>query len=82
MGPAPLAYLHGFASGPGSGKCARCRDWAQGRGIPFHAPDLNLPDFEHLKCGQVVLEPLHVTDTQSRVANAEEVFTQNDGRNS
>ncbi len=43
-----LAYLHGFASGPGSAKCARCRDWASARGIPFHAPDLNLPDFEHL----------------------------------
>ena len=42
-----LIYLHGFASGPGSGKCARCRAWARRRGIPFHAPDLNLPDFEH-----------------------------------
>ena len=43
-----LVYFHGFASGPGSGKSCHCRAWAQARGIPFHAPDLNLPDFEHL----------------------------------
>ena len=43
-----LVYLHGFASGPLGNKGRHCRDWAQARGIPFHAPDLNLPDFEHL----------------------------------
>jgi hypothetical protein len=43
-----LIYLHGFASGPGGAKGCHCRDWAAARGIPFHAPDLNLPDFEHL----------------------------------
>jgi pimeloyl-ACP methyl ester carboxylesterase len=43
-----LVYLHGFASGPGGAKAAHCRAWAQARNIPFHAPDLNLPDFEHL----------------------------------
>jgi pimeloyl-ACP methyl ester carboxylesterase len=43
-----LVYLHGFASGPLGAKAKHCRDWAQARGIPFHAPDLNLPDFEHL----------------------------------
>ena len=43
-----LVYLHGFASGPQGAKGSHCRDWAAARDIPFHAPDLNLPDFEHL----------------------------------
>jgi pimeloyl-ACP methyl ester carboxylesterase len=43
-----LVYLHGFASGPGGAKGRHCRDWAAARNLPFHAPDLNLPDFEHL----------------------------------
>jgi pimeloyl-ACP methyl ester carboxylesterase len=43
-----LVYLHGFASGPDGRKARHCRDWAEARGIGFHAPDLNLPDFEHL----------------------------------
>jgi pimeloyl-ACP methyl ester carboxylesterase len=43
-----LIYLHGFASGPQGTKGRHCQAWAEARGIPFHAPDLNLPDFEHL----------------------------------
>ena len=43
-----LVYLHGFASGPRGAKGEHCRGWAEARGIPFHAPDLNLPSFEHL----------------------------------
>lgn len=43
-----LVYLHGFASGPQGHKANHCRSWAGARNIPFHAPDLNLPDFEHL----------------------------------
>lgn len=43
-----LVYLHGFASGPGGNKGRHCRAWAEARGIPFHAPDLNLPAFEGL----------------------------------
>lgn len=43
-----LVYLHGFASGPEGAKGSRCREWAGARNLPFHAPDLNLPDFEHL----------------------------------
>ena len=43
-----LVYLHGFASGPQGAKGGHCRQWAGARAIPFHAPDLNLPDFEHL----------------------------------
>jgi len=44
----PLVYLHGFASGPGGSKGTHCRRWAEARGVPFHAPDLNLPTFERL----------------------------------
>ncbi len=43
-----LVYLHGFASGPNGSKGSHCRAWAEARGIPFHAPDLNLPSFEEL----------------------------------
>lgn len=45
---ASLVYLHGFASGPLGAKAVHCRQWAAERGIAFQAPDLNLPDFEHL----------------------------------
>ena len=44
----PLVYLHGFSSAPGGAKGAFTRRWAEARGIPFHAPDLNLPTFETL----------------------------------
>ncbi len=43
-----LVYLHGFASGPQGSKGEHCRRWAEARVVAFHAPDLNLPDFEHL----------------------------------
>ena len=43
-----MIYLHGFASSARSGKATffaqRCRE----AGIPFEAPDLNLPDFSTL----------------------------------
>ena len=45
---ADLLYLHGFTSSPGGNKGTFARRWAQARGIPFHAPDLNLPTFEAL----------------------------------
>jgi pimeloyl-ACP methyl ester carboxylesterase len=43
-----LIYLHGFSSAPGGSKGAFTRRWAEQRGIPFIAPDLNLPTFETL----------------------------------
>ena len=43
-----LVYLHGFSSAPGGNKGTFTRRWAEDRGIPFHAPDLNLPTFETL----------------------------------
>ena len=43
-----LVYLHGFSSSPGGNKGTFTRCWAEARGVPFHAPDLNLPTFETL----------------------------------
>jgi hypothetical protein len=43
-----LIYLHGFSSAPGGNKGSFTRQWAKEQGIPFHAPDLNLPTFESL----------------------------------
>lgn len=43
-----LIYLHGFSSAPDGNKGRFTRAWAEGRGVPFHAPDLNLPSFEAL----------------------------------
>lgn len=45
---ADLIYLHGFSSSPGGNKGTFTRRWAEAKGIPFHAPDLNLPTFETL----------------------------------
>lgn len=59
-----LVYLHGFSSAPGGSKGSFCRRWAEARGIPFHAPDLNLPSFEMLtvtaqvEAVEALLEPL------------------------
>ena len=64
-----LVYLHGFASGPGGAKGQHCRTWAESRGIAFHAPDLNLPDFEHLTVSAQVeaVEALLATLTEPPV---------------
>jgi hypothetical protein len=43
-----LVYLHGFSSSPRGNKGTFVRLWAQRHGLPFHAPDLNLPTFETL----------------------------------
>ena len=45
---ASLVYLHGFSSAPGGNKGTFARRWAENHGIPFQAPDLNLPTFETL----------------------------------
>ena len=43
-----LVYLHGFSSSPRGNKGTFVRLWAEQHGLPFHAPDLNLPTFETL----------------------------------
>jgi hypothetical protein len=41
-------YLHGFASGPQSGKASFFREKLAAEGIELHIPDLSEGDFEHL----------------------------------
>lgn len=43
-----VIYLHGFASSGHSGKAAYLGERLRARGVEFHAPDLNLPDFSTL----------------------------------
>jgi pimeloyl-ACP methyl ester carboxylesterase len=43
-----LIYLHGFSSAPGGNKGTFARRFAEARGIPSYAPDLNLPSFATL----------------------------------
>jgi pimeloyl-ACP methyl ester carboxylesterase len=43
-----IIYLHGFASSSHSGKATYFAQRFQERGIEFHAPDLNLPEFSTL----------------------------------
>ena len=45
---AAAIYLHGFASGPTSGKARFFAERLRARGIDLLVPDLNLPDFSSL----------------------------------
>jgi len=45
---APVLYLHGFASGPGSSKADYFRRVLEPAGLPLQVPDLAAGDFEHL----------------------------------
>lgn len=49
-----VIYLHGFASGPKSTKAVRLVERLASHGIALEVPDLNLPDFEHLRIGRMV----------------------------
>ena len=53
-----VLYLHGFASGSASGKATYIGQRLRERGIGFHAPDLNLPDFTTLTVTRM-LEQTH-----------------------
>ena len=48
MTTAPVVYLHGFASGPGSKKARFFGGRFAGRGLPFAVPDLAAGDFSRL----------------------------------
>ena len=49
-----VTYLHGFASGPRSTKAVKLAETFARRGLEVLVPDLNLPDFEHLRIGSMV----------------------------
>jgi pimeloyl-ACP methyl ester carboxylesterase len=53
-----VIYLHGFASSGHSGKASYFAQRFRERGIEFHAPDLNLPDFSTLTTTRM-LEQTH-----------------------
>ena len=53
-----VVYLHGFASGSGSGKATYLGQRLRERGVEFAAPDLNLPDFSTLTTTRM-LEQTH-----------------------
>ena len=48
MTAAPVVYLHGFASGPGSKKARFFAERFAARGVPFAVPDLAAGDFSRL----------------------------------
>jgi pimeloyl-ACP methyl ester carboxylesterase len=49
-----VIYLHGFASSPHSGKATYLGQRLRDRGVAFHAPDLNLPDFSTLTVSRMM----------------------------
>ena len=53
--PAPqVVYLHGFASSPASSKAVFLGRRLAARGIRFHCPDLNRPDFSTLTASRMI----------------------------
>jgi len=49
-----LFYLHGFASSPASTKAAAFGERFGARGLTFHCPDLNEPDFSTLTITRMI----------------------------
>lgn len=59
-----VIYLHGFASSSHSGKAVYLGERLRARGLEFHAPDFNLPDFSTLTVTRM-LEQTHVLMEQA-----------------
>jgi len=57
-----ILYLHGFASGPSSGKARFFAGQFRGRGVGLEIPDLAAGDFQHL----TISSQLRVIDTLAR----------------
>lgn len=49
-----VVYLHGFASSPASSKAAFLGRRLAARGVAFHCPDLNRPDFSTLTATRMI----------------------------
>ena len=49
-----VVYLHGFASSPASSKAVFLERRFAARGVPFHCPDLNQPDFSTLTASRMI----------------------------
>jgi uncharacterized protein len=57
-----VIYLHGFASSGHSGKASYFAQKFRERGIPFEAPDLNLPDFSTLTTTRMLEQTRAIID--------------------
>jgi uncharacterized protein len=58
-----VIYLHGFASSGHSGKAAYLGDRLRAKGVDFHAPDLNQPDFSTLTIARMLEQTRALVDT-------------------
>jgi uncharacterized protein len=57
-----VLYLHGFASSPHSSKALFFGKKLAERGIAFHAPDLNAPDFSTLTVSRMLQQARAIVD--------------------
>lgn len=57
-----VIYLHGFASGTSSSKATYIGRRLREHGVPFDAPDLNLPDFSTLTVTRMLEQTAHAID--------------------
>jgi hypothetical protein len=64
--PMRYLWLHGFASGPSSGKGQYARDRLAERGVPLLLPDLNAPEFFSLTVSRM-LEQIDVAAQGDRL---------------
>ena len=55
-------YLHGFASSPASSKATRFGRELESRGIAYHCPDLNAPEFETLTTTRMLAQTRAVVE--------------------
>ena len=60
-----VIYLHGFASSAGSSKAAYLGRRLAERGVEFHAPDLNLPDFSTLTVSRMLEQTRRLLDASA-----------------
>jgi pimeloyl-ACP methyl ester carboxylesterase len=60
-----VIYLHGFASSAGSSKAAYLGRRLAERGVEFHAPDLNLPDFSTLTVTRMLEQTRRLLDASA-----------------
>ena len=57
-----MIYLHGFASSAGSSKATYLGRRLAERGVEFHAPDFNLPDFSTLTVTRMLEQTRHLIE--------------------
>ena len=58
-----VVYLHGFASSPASSKAEFLKRRLAARGVAFHCPDLNQPDFSTLTASRMIARTAALVST-------------------